>query len=234
MAVLQRTNTVNGIDHLDSRPEETTMFRIAVTVLASVSLTSVSTLHQATVPKPAFLDEALRTGRLERVKPHDLLENGRVNGAVYTPFVRVAMLSQAAGLNGRTLSVDDVPPEVYEPLVYFVMRWSDEHDWPRVLEHTARQSLQVTMVPAGFPPSHQQEVLPVWTTEDLGVLARFGAHKPFADAAIVAAFPVENLRPGFDVMTFVPVSGDTLPPGVKRRYSVRVGRLTSDDLARWR
>jgi hypothetical protein len=190
-------------------------------------------IPQQSADKPTFLQDALTLGRAGRPLPYDLRELGRVNGAVYTPFVRVAMLSHAARQRGEELSANEVPPSIYEPLIYFAMRWS-EHDWSRVLERGPRHQLSVRMVPRGFSPSYQAAVNPVWATEDLSVLARFGAEKPFDDAAIVAAFPVDSVEAGSDVVAFVSFSSDKLPPGVKRRESVRVGRITSEELAGWR
>lgn len=51
----------------------------------------------------ALIEEALSLGASGEVRPYELKESGHVNGAVYTPFVRVAFAARAASLRGEVL-----------------------------------------------------------------------------------------------------------------------------------
>jgi hypothetical protein len=51
------------------------------------------------------------------------VERSVIVGAVYTPFIRMAMRAKAAWQQGRELSVDEVPADDREPTAVIALRW---------------------------------------------------------------------------------------------------------------
>jgi hypothetical protein len=87
-------------------------------------------LGQPAALTPASLDDATAWGVLGDPEPYPLRSWGRpgvvgpnVLGAIYTPFLRVALASKAARLTGRPFDFSDVRPAWLEPVVYVAFRW---------------------------------------------------------------------------------------------------------------
>jgi len=87
-------------------------------------------------------------------------------------------------------------------------------------------------MPGIYPPEGPRLIEPLWSTRDLSVLKQFGAEPPFSDAAIIAAFPREALKPGAFVMAYVKSQEGRLQPGP--HSVVRGAVITERDLASWR
>jgi hypothetical protein len=59
-----------------------------------------------------------------RVRSSDPSRKSEVSlGAIYTPFVRVALTARAERDAGHVLSTDEVDPKLLEPVVYIAFRW---------------------------------------------------------------------------------------------------------------
>jgi hypothetical protein len=176
---------------------------------------------------PDWMHAAIEYGTSRVPSPYELKEkSGRVNGAVYTPFVRVAFAARALTQAGRPVTIADIPSSAVQPVTWFAMRWGPE-DQVRVPAEAAANALGVVLSGPHVPEATQ----PVWTSRDLGVLTTFGAPVPFDDAAIVAAFRNTDVRAGLSVFAFVMRTGPRQRGWIA---SVRGGHIEESDLAVWR
>jgi class 3 adenylate cyclase len=169
----------------------------------------------------------------QEVNPYELRENGvRVNGAIYTPFIRQAMAVRVKDRRGRTLGRSD---PLTDAAVYIVFRWSQaDQDRARQLSGDDPLQLRVGIMPDVFPPVKPGLIEPLWTTQDLTVLEDFGAPVPFPDAAIIAAFPRQALTPGAFVMAYVRHQDLEGRLQIGPHSSVRGASITTADLTAWK
>lgn len=151
----------------------------------------------------------------------------QLGAVLYTPFLRVAWAAHASKAAGRALSVDGVPSWMAAPVAYVAIRA------PRVASDDIVGPLSIALVPAETAtccrspqPVHTSAL---WMTSDVAALARFGAPAPFEDIGLIAAYPVDALQPGLDLVAFRRVDR---PPG-PTSVEVRV-RLDADLLDAWR
>jgi len=188
------------------------------------------------------IDEAIEWGMNGDPAPyllHHAGPPGRVNpvivGAVYTPFLRVALAAKMARQAGRTFAQTDVSPSLIEPVAYVALRWyccgSDRNDpapltpfdykiaapGDRVLQ--ANSGLRVT-------------TSPVWIRHDVSLLASFGGDLPYRDVVLVAAYPMSILSTACDFVIYRELPSRTVPEG--KDTELRIGRVTPEDLTRWR
>jgi hypothetical protein len=151
-------------------------------------------------------------------------------GAVYTPFVRIAMLSKAAHLQGRRLTAVELPAEITNPVAYIAVRWN--------CRQNEDCSLPAATVPVGVrltpnspcycAPSrpYPGAVTPLWVTRSFGVLEAFGAETP--DLAVaVAAFPMSSIKSGYWVVSCAGINATQCDDN-------RAGFITSNDISSWR
>ena len=68
-------------------------------------------------------------------------------------------------------------------------------------------------------------IRPLWARRGAELLESFGAMKPFADIAMVAAFPVDALQAGRAFAIYKDAGG---------AQSIRVGVIRATDAAAWR
>ncbi len=148
-------------------------------------------------------------------------------GVVYTPFHRVAWAAHARQSSGRPLTLDEVPAWMAAPVFYVVLRT------PAVAPATTVKTPALAVVPADIATCCLEPqptlVQPLWMTADPAVTTRFGAPLPFSDLGVIAAYPIEVLRPGLDFVAFYRVDGPAGPSSVEMR-----GRLDPSDLEGWR
>jgi hypothetical protein len=165
------------------------------------------------------IQEALELGRQGDPGPYTLHMNANrtgVAGAVYTPFVRIAMASKAARLQGRDLTAADLPDWLIAPVVYIALRWYCVDSACNL----PTQPIDVTIL-----PDQRRPFPPVWTSRNLDVLTRFGALAS-ADTIAVAAFAVATITPGAMIRTCVWTSSS--------HCDGRGGVITEADIAAWR
>lgn len=167
----------------------------------------------------AAVQAALELGRGQSdPKPYTLHMNAAgtgVAGAVYTPFVRIAMASRMAHLQGRELTAADLPDWLTEPVVYIALRWY-------CVDSDCGLPTQPIDVTIGQPPLTR----PLWVSREFDVLRRFGAEPPSPDIVAVAAFPISLITPNTMVMTCIRPDPS--------RCDGRAGVITQHDLATWR
>jgi hypothetical protein len=194
---------------------------ILVAAVAMQFAASAGSLAQGQGLNNAAIEEALALGRESEPSPYTLhmnLVGTGIAGAVYTPFVRIAMASHQAHLQGRDLAAADVPDWLTEPVVYIALRWyclGTECALPS-------QPIAVTIGPFNDP--HQ--AAPLWVSRDVAVLRRFGATPTSPDTVAVASFPVGAIRPNVMVMTCVWTKPD--------HCDGRGGVISERDVATWR
>lgn len=208
---------------------------MAGVALATLGLSS--TLGQPRALTAAEVKQALAWGEAANPSPyllHSLDPRGRQNsivvGAVYTPFLRVALAAAAARVRGSQLQVDGLQPELLEPVVYVALRWfcgnargecNPDVDEPITDAlgrfHLARPGDQLALRDLRLTAS------PIWVEPGTGRLRDFG-DLPFTDIVLVAAYALDALA-HHDFVIF-------------REYGaareVRVGRVTTEELRRWR
>jgi hypothetical protein len=151
----------------------------------------------------------------------------RPSGVLYTPFLQVAWAAHARQAAGRSLDVDEVPSWMAAPVAYVAIRA------PSPALEDIVGPLSIALVTADTPTccrSPQPSRVPtLWVSGDVTALARFGAPAPFEGVGLVAAYPLEALQPGLDLVVFRRVDRPTGPASVE----VRV-RLDANLLDRWR
>jgi hypothetical protein len=188
-------------------------------VLPIVVLSIVGVAAQGGRLDPTAIQEALDLGRGQSEPgPYTLHMNAvgtEVAGAVYTPFVRIAMASKMAHLQGRELTAADLPDWLTEPIVYIALRWY-------CVDSDCSLPTQPIDVTIGQPPLTR----PLWVSRDFDVLRRFGGEPPSPDIVAVAAFPISVITPNTMVMTCVRPNPS--------RCDGRAGVITQSDVTTWR
>lgn len=187
----------------------------------------------------AAIEEAIAFGARGEPSPYLLRHVGDsrspiVVGAVYTPFLRVALLSWATAGRGERLDPDSLDAALTEPLAYIAFRWYC-CDSPATSSAFSTQEPQAVMLPtsptATLPPENAvghglfRGTRPVWSQSGTKALEEFGAAPTHDDVAVVAAFPLDRLRAGQRFAVYKDM-GTTA--------SVRIGVVRDADLARWR
>ena len=148
-------------------------------------------------------------------------------GVVYTPFLRIAWAAHARQSSGLAWTVDEVPAWLAAPVFYVALRA------PPVARAGGLGVPSVAVVPAGTATCCREPqptlVRPLWLTDDPAAIARFGAAVPFSDLGVIAAYPIEALRGGLDIVAFHRVDGPDGPASVEMR-----GRFEPGDVETWR
>jgi hypothetical protein len=140
-------------------------------------------------------------------------------GAVYTPFVRVAMLARKAADAGKPFGPADIPAEINDSLTYVTAL-----PWERT-EETGPDRLVDTIFVILTPPGstdRAQIVQPVWVKPDTTQLRSIlGPAVP--ERAMLAAFAPGAIQAGKE---FVIVYAGTV-------YAQRI-EIRPEDIAAWR
>lgn len=217
----------------------TAAWLLLVSGVASVSA-------QPTTLSPTDIDDAIRLGWYHDPEPYPLRGQGlpgaetserRIHvGAVYTPFIRVALAAKAARLTGRAFAQSDVPSQLLEPVVYVVFRWYVQNCCePGFATVDSKLASNPKVLLPGDPEwwtAGRVTARPLWVSRDLSLL---GTDPPFVDAALIAAYPLSVLTSAND---FVIYRGQ--PPrsrGDEPRccWAVQApGRLVETEVAHWR
>lgn len=213
--------------------------RLAATTAVLIAAVAALTAQPRALRR-AEIDAAIAFGETREPRPYLLRHQGQpdnpvVVGAVYTPFLRVALLAKAAALRGERLTAADVSATVLEPLVYIAFRWYC-CDTPPVDGDLAFDAAEprVVMLPIDerapqFVRFTKDErhgaVRPVWLRKGHGAVEAFGGHVPYDDVVLVAAFPSDAIQPGRPFAIY-----KTLPD----RESVRIGVVRRADALAWR
>jgi hypothetical protein len=162
------------------------------------------------------------------------VENPVVVGLIYSPFVRVASLSDLTARNGRTLEASTIDAGLLAPVVDIAFRWycCDEFSPGTGVDFDpfAGPEPEVFAVP---PPlratrgldNRRDLVRPLRISKGVAALRAFGAEPPYRDIVLVATFPASTLRPDWAFVIWKVSSA--------RRF-VRTGVIRASDWERWR
>jgi hypothetical protein len=139
-------------------------------------------------------------------------------GAVYTPFIRAAILARKAADAGRPFGPADIPAEIQDSLTYVAaLPWerTDVSGPDRLVD-----PIFVIVTPPGST-DRAQIVQPVWVKPDTTLLRILGPAVP--ERAMLAAFEPGALQAGRDILI---VYAGTV-------YAQRV-EISAADIAAWR
>ena len=168
------------------------------------------------------IEQAIKWGAEGEPEPYPLVLHNTITGAVYTPFVRIALASYNERRSGRQLTPDKLPAWLTEPLIYFAIKWVPSRDEP------PPQDAQMVLVKSGMLPVNDSAVHALRVSNDVATLTRFGVKPPFPGGMIIGVFPSSAVAAGHDVLAFDRWHSQ----GRGGRY--RGGRLTDEDLRKWR
>lgn len=168
------------------------------------------------------------TYALPRAAEPNMSALGDEPGAVlYTPFLQVAWAAHARGAAGEALRPDDVPRWMTAPVAYVAMRA------PSAAGEDVVGPPSIALVPADAPTCCRTPppsfVPALWVSGHVSALARFGAPAPFEGIGLIAAYPLQALQPGLDLVAFQRVNRPAGPTSIE----VRV-RLDAHLLSQWR
>jgi hypothetical protein len=183
------------------------------------------------------IDEAIRWGVTGSPTPYVLHhEDGRPGigvspgfvGAVYTPFLRVALGAKAARDRGDEFTRADVKAAWIEPVVYVAFRWNCCEELPPVDFKIAVPGDNVLRANSRLRVTTR----PLWITQELSLLASFGGESPYSDTVLVAAYPISALSASPDFVIYREWPSARVSAG--KDTALIAGRVTPDDLRRWR
>lgn len=165
--------------------------------------------------KPVTRNQPLDPEVAKTLDPNKIL----TFGAVYTPFIRAAILARKAADAGKPFTAADVPPEIQDSLVYVAAL-----PWERT-DVTGPDRLVDTIFVIVTPPGstdRAQVVQPVWVKPDTTQLRSIlGPSVP--ERAMVAAFAPGAIQAGKEIVI---VYAGTV-------YAQRV-EITPADIVAWR
>ncbi len=190
---------------------------------------------------PSDIDDAIRWGETSNPSPYPLHHAFRegtasdvVVGAVYTPFVRVALAAKAAFNTGQHLDKETLAPPLLEPVFYVAFRWyccDDVHG-----DQWAWHPLEPLDYYIGIPGqswgwARNIMARPLWVRGDLSVLNGIGG-PPFSDTVLVAGYPMAALSQPSDFVIYREIPNPVNPLGPAT--DAHVGRVTVADMQAWR
>jgi hypothetical protein len=194
---------------------------------------------------PKDIDQAIEWGTQGNPSPYLLHHQGppgKVNpvivGAIYTPFLRVALAAKVAREAGRTFTQNDVLPSLIEPVAYVAFRWyCCDRDRPDAAGFDPWTPFDYQIAVPGdrvlrLIPGLRVAASPVWIRRDISLLESFGGDLPYRDVVLVAAYPMRVLSTTCDFVIYRDLPSQTGLQG--RDTDVRIGRVTPEDLTRWR
>jgi hypothetical protein len=195
---------------------------------------------------PKDIDEAIEWGMKGDPSPYLLHHAGQptkmnpaIVGAIYTPFLRVALAAKAAREARRSFTARDVPPSLVEPVAYVALRWyccdRDHGTDPANFDPSTPFDYKIVVPGARVlraNSSLQVTASPLWVRRDVSLLASFGGDLPYRDVVLVAAYPMSVLSAPCDFVIYREFPSRNLPQG--RDTELRVGRVAPEDVSRWR
>ncbi|HVL67988.1 MAG TPA: carboxypeptidase-like regulatory domain-containing protein [Vicinamibacterales bacterium] len=208
-------------------------------------VTAPAALPAAAVLSPAEVEEAMAFGRRHpKLVGHPLKASGswqpRRAGMLFTPFWRVATMTQVAAARDQRFTSDDIPAAVREQTIWIV-GFGNEYRFPE--EDSGRVAVApvttITIRPPGAK-NVQDEIQPAWTMV-LETPCDLAEMEPLlgpqlAVPALMAAFPAEALRTGSRIV--FRYHSVATPPGTFRGFSVkaeeRTLKISDRDLRDWR
>jgi hypothetical protein len=195
---------------------------------------------------PKDVNEAIEWGLTSNPSPYLLHhEDGRpgtgvnsvIVGAIYTPFLRVALAAKAARDKREDFTPADVKAAWIEPVVYVAFRWyccvDRDHGNDLAAWDPSKPPVDYEIaVPGDRVLGGRVTASPLWVRHDISLLASFGGDPPYRDVVLIAAYPMSALSTSPDFVIYREWPSATSPTGKDR--GMIVGRVTPGDLTRWR
>lgn len=175
------------------------------------------------------IEAAISLASEGRPNPYPIWVPGqnRQAGVVYTPFLRVAMAAHAALQRGERLTPVQVPATLTEPLVYVAMWKFPGSSSAPALKPVAEIPSTIVLAPKGQNRNGQD---PVWVSSDPARLREFDRHIDLTVVEVVAAFPVEAVRPQLEFVLIRRRATES-----NEEYAVYVpGEIRAPALQEWR
>jgi hypothetical protein len=224
--------------------------RTAASVACAVLFAAPLVAQPSATLTPKDIDEAIEWGLTGDPSPYLLHhQDGRpgngvnsvIVGAIYTPFLRVALAAKAARDKRKDFTPADVKAAWIEPVVYVAFRWyccvdRDHGDTPAEWDPSKPPVDYKIAVPGDSVlrgnPGLRVTVSPLWVRHDMSLLASFGGEPPYKDVVLLAAYPMSALSTSPDFVIYREWPSPTFPTG--KITGLVLGRVTPDDLMRWR
>ena len=166
--------------------------------LSAASFCTVTALGQSQSLTPEDITQAIEWGQSGRPEGYPLRSafprNKTPPGAVYTPYLRVALAARAAREEGRTFTTGDVTAEMTAPLIYFAIGEVGENPLPAApLPADAPLAMRLITEHSCPGSSRRREISPVWTRRDVAAFLRHGLRPKWS--YMFAAFRLEEVKP---------------------------------------
>ena len=220
----------------------------ALLICAALIATGTAPLvgQSSSTLSPREIDEAIDWGLTGRAAPyllHGAAETAgkvgsEIDGAIYTPFLRVALAAKAARDAGGTFAQADVSPSLIKPLAYVAFRWyccDPSHGDDLASFHPLTPFNYRIATPGERWLSRmpwQIKSTPQWISRDISLLASFGGQLPYADVVLIAAYPMDGFVASQDFVIYVELASTKVPLGVNK--IIHVSRVPLEDLKRLR
>lgn len=188
--------------------------------------------------------EAMASGRVStklsacRLTGSRGLERWRV-GHLFTPFLRVATMTQVADATNRRFTETEIPRQVLERVAWVVATPADHSEMQG--DDTLRFVVaprDVVIEPEGGSPQHA--VRPPWkaylnTQCDADVFESV-LGRQFPRPGLVAAFPMDAVRPGSRIAVSYSATADRVdgPGAIKIKAQTRRVNIREEDLRTWK
>lgn len=201
-------------------------------VLSAAGLWTVTAFGRSQSLTPQDITQAIEWGQSGRPEGYPLRSafpgNKTPPGAVYTPYLRVALAARAAREEGRTFTTGDVTAEMTAPLIYFAIGEVGENPLPAApLPVDAPLAMRLTTEHSHPGSSRRREISPVWTRRDVAAFLRYGLRPKWS--YMFAAFRPEDVKPDTRVELY-----REFREGSHREVLATPGLVTEADVASWR
>ena len=200
--------------------------------LSVASLCTVSAFAQRHSLTPEDVAQAIEWGQSDRPEGYPLRSafprNKTPPGAVYTPYLRVALAARAAREEGRTFTAEDVTAEMTAPLMYVAIGQAGENPLPAgPLLADAPPAMRLITAHSHPGSSRRREISAVWIRHDVPAFLRYGLRPKWS--YMFAAFRLEDVKADTRVELY-----REFREGSHRELLATPGLITEADVAAWR
>jgi hypothetical protein len=184
------------------------MTKLILSITASLLFLSASSPFAQPLERlnGSQINEALELGRTADPKPYPLRHldptgknRGAVIGAIYTPFIRVAIASRDATIRGVALTQDTLDPAILDPVVYVAFKSSccfvapSDAQFKLVTPEDAER-VPLPRFPGSVPKLRITAPIATYVAGQMDrILEIFGERQQLDELILVAAYPLEAL-----------------------------------------